>query len=1000
MRGLLARLALDVGRVVTVPTLVDDLWGTAVPDRADNAVQALVSRLRRVLGSGAIHTDPAGYRLALPTDSVDAALFDRLVAEARPAEAAALWRGPALADLAELPFVASASARLSDRRALAVEQAARLALMSAEPGPIDHLTSVLADQPLREPTAALLARCLHAQDRRADALAVLDRTRKALSDQLGVDPGADLAAAHLDILRAAPPPARESGTSAHRVGCLSRPGLSRFVGRDGDLRRVQDMLTTARLVTLTGPGGAGKTRLATEAVAGRDGVRVVELAPLTAASELTSVLLASVDSSRMVLRGHVEDNPSTTQRLLDAVGGRPLLLVLDNCEHLIAAVAALTETLLTHAPRLRVLATSREPLGIAGEWLHPVDALAPDDAGALFAERARAVRPDFTPATAPEAVAEICRRLDGQPLAIELAAARLRMFSPAEIAARLDDRFRLLSAGSRTAPDRHQTLRAVVAWSWDLLTEPERVLARRLAVFAGGATLDAATDVCGAEENTLAALVDKSLVQAVTQDDAPTRYRMLETIKAYAAERLDEAGERHATAPRHGRYFLALAEEADQHLRTADQLRWMGRLRAESDNLTEALRDASSRGDAATTVRLTAALSWYWLVRGLFTEATGWLTTACALTGPAPDAARATSLSLLAGTEFRLGNWAEGRLKIGEARALIGQLPLPHPPLLRLVIPLAALLLDGDEKPILELTGPDVEDAVESRWVRGFLLHMRAHLAERAGDVTTQRELVRAAHDDFGAVGDRFGRGMTLCSLGELEELAGRGCAAADAYAEAVALARELGNDDDLPEFLLLAARAAARRGDLASARAQLDEATRLTADRATDVGRPSPLARIEIARLAGDLPGARTALRATDAEFAGRRDAGAAERAIGLACAHAAVALDTDDAETADAALRRAVEAISDDPDGPAIALIAEHAARWALLRNDPVRAAELLGVAITRRGTLDRGNPDVMATFTAVTRALGHAGAEATIQRGRALSPQAGLGLLPAQP
>lgn len=813
-----------------------------------------------------------------------------------------------------------------------------------------------------------------------------------------MDPGPELAAAHLDILRTAPLPTRESGTSAHRVARLSTPGLSRFIGRDGDLRRVQDMLTTARLVTLTGPGGAGKTRLATEAVAGQYGVRIVELAPLTAASELTSTLLASVDSSRMMVRGHVEDNPTATQRLLDAVSGRPLLLLLDNCEHLIDAVAALTETLLTHAAGLRVLATSREPLGIAGEWLHPVDPLAPDDAGALFTERARAVRPDFTCATAPEAVTEICRRLDGQPLAIELAAARLRMFSPTEIAARLDDRFRLLSAGARTAPDRHQTLRAVVAWSWDLLTEPERALVRRLAVFAGGATLDAAAEVCGAEEDTLAALVDKSLLQAVTQDDAPTRYRMLETIKAYAEERLDEAGESHESARRHGEYFLALAEEADRHLRAADQLHWMRRLRAESDNLTEALRYASSRGDAATTLRLTTALSWYWLVRGLFNEATGRLTTACALTETAPDEARATSLSLLAGTEFRLGNWVEGRLKIGEALTLIEQLPVPHPPLLRLVTPLAALFLDDDEKPMLELTGPDVEDAPESRWVRGFLLHVRAHLAEKAGDITTQRELVRAAHDEFGVVGDRFGRGMTLCSLGELEELAGRGSAAADAYAEAVALARELGNDDDLPEFLVLAARAAARRGDLVAARAQLGEAMRLTAERGTDAGRSSSLAAVEIARLAGDLPATEAALRTANAEFAGRRDH-RAERAIGLACAHAAVALDAADAEAAGAAVGRAVEAIPADPDGPVIALIAliaEHAARLALVVDDPVRAAELLGVAITRRGALDRGNPDVMVTFAGVNQALGPARAEAAIQHGRALSSDAGLDLL----
>ena len=248
--------------------------------------------------------------------------------------------------------------------------------------------------------------------------------------------------------------------------------------------------------------------------------------------------------------------------------------MLDNCEHLVADVAELAEALLTACPRLRVLATSREPLGVPGEVLHPVDALAEADAVRLFADRAAAVRPGFAldAATRP-VVTEICRRLDGQPLPIELAAARLRTLSPQEIAARLDDRFRLLTTGVRTALPRHQTLRAVVDWSWDLLTDSERAVARRLGAFAGGATLAAAERVCGPEAwEALTSLVDKSLVVAVPQNDGPTRYRMLETIRAYAGEKLDAAGERAAAEAAHAAFVLDLVEEAEPHIRRREQL--------------------------------------------------------------------------------------------------------------------------------------------------------------------------------------------------------------------------------------------------------------------------------------------------------------------------------------------------------------------------------------------------------------------------------------------
>ena len=1134
VRGLLARLALDVGRPVAVSTLVDDLWGAAPPDGAAGALQALVSRLRRALGAGLVRYEPAGYRLALAPEQVDAARFTELTAAARrteatePAraralltEAAALWRGPALADLTDLPFAPAAADRLAEQRALAVESAARLALAAGEPdAELTALRDVLAGQPLREPTAALLARTLHAAGRRADALAVLDQLRIALADQLGVDPGPELTAAHLHILRTAPPPpadttppaSRESGIPSGRVADsvspsrrpprtptphpgespdsvgrvagfrgpdpgptdpalsspgpskpglsspglsspglsspgLSSPGLSSFIGRDTDLRRLHAVLGDARLVTLIGPGGAGKTRLARETVAtlGTRPVRLAELAPLADAAALPAAVLAAVGGGEPTLRPQGrpgEYAPDSTERLVAAVSNRPLLLVLDNCEHLVHDVAELAEHLLLRAPELRILATSREPLGIPGERLHPVDALAEPDAVALLTERARAVRPDFALEPVRADVTEICRRLDGQPLAIELAAARLRTLSPAEIVARLDDRFRLLTAGSRTAPDRHQSLRAVVAWSWDLLDDTERALARRLAVFAGGATLEAVQQVCadpsadpsadptggpitapgpapiaapsaGVSDpidaldvlDVLAALVDKSLVQAVPPPDGsgPTRYRMLETIKAFAAERGAEAGERHAVATAHARYFTGLAETADRYLRGPGQLVWMNRLRAESGNLLVALRHATATGDAATALRLTAALGWFWVARGLFGEAGGWLAAATSVPGEAPKAARAFSLALLAASEAHAGELTSAREHLSASIALTGAAELRELPLLRLVEPITALFLHGDEGPLTTLSGPpnvdraDRADEPDGRWLRAFATHLRAQYAENLGNLELQTELLRVCHEEFRATGDRFGLGMTVCSLGEREELAGNLAAAAESYDEAVRLATELGNEDDQPQFRALSARVAARRGDPEGARVELRLALRTAGRRIALGAAPLLLTLAEVERLAGDLPAARAALRTFDTERASQPTAGMPQRDAIAAATLVGIETAVGNLAAARTALRRAVAAALASTDGPVQAIVAEVAAATEALAGDHTCAAAMLGLATARRGTLDRGNPVVLATLAELTEALGPDGVEREMRRGRELPVERAFALLP---
>uniref|UniRef100_UPI00189206E9 AfsR/SARP family transcriptional regulator n=1 Tax=Catenulispora rubra TaxID=280293 RepID=UPI00189206E9 len=593
LRALLTRLALDPDRSVSIPALVDALWEHEPPDGAANALQSLVSRLRRTFGDPDIVVGtPGGYRLAVPADAVDAQRFETLARQGRgvvaadPAaarqllrEALALWRGPALADVADAGFATAPAARLDELRLSALcdrlDTELRLGLhVEALP----ELEALLAEHPLRENIAALLVKALYAAGRQADALAVYERVRATLADQLGIDPSEQLTAVHLAVLRndpaltpaaaaagslddAAPGSGSASSAEPARRRTNLRARLTSFVGREEEVARIAKMLAASRLVTLVGPGGAGKTRLAGEAAARllesgtqdadiADGVWLVELAPVTDPSELPQAILTALGQREMrLLRTEAQVGPArdALTRVTEGLAEQHLVIVLDNCEHLVDAAARAAEHLLEHVPGLRIVATSREPLGIGGENLFPVLSLpqpterpeltTPAEALTfpavrLFADRAAAVRPDFVVADDNVAdVVKICRRLDGLPLAIELAAARLRTLPLHAVASRLDDRFRLLTGGSRTAMPRHQTLRAVVAWSWELLSQAERDLAERLSVFPGGITAESASAVhLGAEDATgdmdaagiaanvdelLFALVDKSLLQPV-----------------------------------------------------------------------------------------------------------------------------------------------------------------------------------------------------------------------------------------------------------------------------------------------------------------------------------------------------------------------------------------------------------------------------------------------------------------------------------------------------
>ncbi|MFF3713195.1 BTAD domain-containing putative transcriptional regulator [Streptomyces phaeochromogenes] len=657
LRALLTAMALRAGRTTSPETLIDEVWPDSPSHAAPAALQALVARLRRALGKDAITSEPGGYRLAATPEDVDLFVFERLVREGRAQldeapetaartlrEALALWHGPALADL---PDRTTAATRPESLRQEATRARVEADLRNGHAhDAVPELRELTETHPYDEPLHALLIRALRDTGRTADALAAYETARRALADGLGTDPGPELRALHGELLTPrptaptapaaapspTPPPDPYTPTTpsrADRTGNI-RPRLNSFVGREPELDAIRSELHRVRLVTLTGPGGSGKTRLAEEAAAGHPQAWLAELAPLDRPEAVTSAVVSALGLRETVLMTHEmtvqQDDPVAL--LIEYCAPRSQLLILDNCEHVIGAAAELAETLLTHCPGLTILATSREPLGVPGESVRPVEPLLPDPAHRLFLERAVAAHPDADVGHDPAAVDEICRRLDGLPLAIELAAARLRMLTPRQIADRLDDRFRLLTSGSRTALPRQQTLRAVVDWSWDLLDEAERTVLRELSVFAGGWDLDAAEAVCtGPVAEIVGALVDKSLVVATPcrRGISGMRYRMLETIHEYAAERAAETPELRATAERrHRAWVRALVEEADPLLRSADQLRWIGRLESDLDNIRAALHRGLVAADEPELGAIVLAMGWFWWLRNFRREGADW----------------------------------------------------------------------------------------------------------------------------------------------------------------------------------------------------------------------------------------------------------------------------------------------------------------------------------------------------------------------------------------
>ncbi|MFF9149341.1 BTAD domain-containing putative transcriptional regulator [Streptomyces sp. NPDC014861] len=964
LRALLAALALRGGRAVPVRELVDDVYGDEdePPLDAPAAVQALVSRLRRVLGREAVEAVPGpGYRLAAGPEDIDLYVFECRVAEAGdlldagdPEKAAALlrdalalFRGPALADLPGPAGVRPEAQRLAALRRRVEADLRRGAL----DGLVPELTGLTATYPYDEGFHAQLIRALRAEGRHADALAAYETARRTLADALGADPGPELTALHRDLLTpepAAPAPTPESrtgtgtrtGTGAgvgagpgSGTGSASgtspasgsgtapdpgtgvgniRPRLTSFVGREPELAALRADLGRSRLVTLTGPGGSGKTRLAEEAARQVAGPHawIAELAPLDDPGALPGAVLSALRLREMnlITRDGVALQDDPTAHLVEHLARHPgLLLVLDNCEHVVDAAAALAETLLAHCPGLRILATSREPLNVPGETVRPVEPLPPAPAHRLFTERARAVLPDFDlppdlpfdadpdpagnhardaypadaypapayPAPArtahagtAHAVAEICRRLDGLPLAIELAAARLRLLTPRQIADRLDDRFRLLTSGARTLLPRQQTLRAVVDWSWDLLDPAERSLLRRVSVFTGGWDLPAAEAVDapisapaphGTETeptrsalttvttlSTLGALVDKSLVIATPADDGAMRYRLLETIHEYAAERAAETPELLAAASAaHTAYYTALAEEAEPKLRSGEQLPWIDRLERDLDNIRAAFhRTLVTAPDESAGLRLVFAMGWFWWLRNYRSEGLAWTRRALVLGEDPDDPAdprywprmRLRMLSFFLALEdetMYTGNIREDPEALALVRRVcdaFGRDPGPEAARFPgLLWPFTAYLTE-EPSTVRALLDAGVETCRRygGDWETGVSLMFRTHM------IVDMPDGMRGVDEDLAElrvlvrrVGDRWMGAQVASAAAEANMMRGRRAEAREAYEEALRLAREVGAHTEAPFLLARLAELTYRDGDTDGAERGLDEASR-----------------------------------------------------------------------------------------------------------------------------------------------------------------------------
>jgi predicted ATPase/DNA-binding SARP family transcriptional activator len=832
-RALLAALLLEPNQVISRDRLIDALWGEEPPDTARNTVQVYVSQLRKLLPDGMLETAPPGYRLVVDPETVDLFRFVHLCEEGRSTLAAgnaagaaeilraalALWRGAPLADLAWEPFAHAEIARLEELRLAALEDRIDADLALARHGQlVPELERLVVEQPLREHLRAQLMLALYRAGRQADALAVYQRARKTLVDELGIEPGESLRKLERAIL-AQDPSLGVAPPSAGPPRPVPTPPYP-LLGRERELAALADLVRRdgTRLVTLTGIGGIGKTRLALELV--------TRLAPEF--PDGTGVaLLATLQDSALVARtilealGLPEAGRDPEEALIRMLSGSRLLLLIDNFEQVIAA-APIVARLLEAAPGLKVIVTSRAPLHVAAEQEFAVPPLAEDEAAELFVTRAQAANPSFvlTEQNAA-AVAELCVRLDGLPLAIELAAARSKLLPPVALLARLGSRLELLTGGRRDAPRHQQTLRMTLDWSYDLLDADAQRLFAQLGVFAGGCTLASAESVCRVEGSVLeglAALVDESLVTQRESDEP--RFTLLQLVRDYALERLSGSVDNDETRRRHLEHFVALAEEAEVGLAGGDQARWLARIEGEHDNLRAALAYALETDDSSSALRLVVGVRRFWQIHGYLAEGRQSLESTLAITEGVPSELRANGFNMAGILAGEQGDFDAARVSFTaaaeEARAVGATRALSSA-----IVNLGNLaFFGGDADAARDLYKESIDHFASLGDLRGQALAKVniGIMSLTEGDAGEAVAWLTAARDLAREVGDELEVGHATRSLAAAMIELGEAAEATALLAESLGIVRELGDTHGIGDCLEIFAGLAATTGEAARA--------------------------------------------------------------------------------------------------------------------------------------------------------------------------------------
>ncbi|MFR9753759.1 ATP-binding protein [Nocardia sp. 004] len=885
-RLLLAALALRPGRSRSVQALIEDIWAQQPPRAPINALHTQVSRLRSALPEGVLEIGPAGYRLALTAEQVDVTSVGAQIRLARRCRdtgdlagclaaverARALWRGEAGADLPQ-------GGLADDLHAVAGRHLAELDEIElsarADSGDIDGALRVAhrraAADPLDECAQQTLMRLFTAAGRANEALASFADFRSRLVERLGTDPGPALTATHTAILRGEPlhhtgtVPRSDPGGAvavatatgfgsgfpvrsdddiaaaqpqAMAIGLRAAPNA--LLGRVADLAALTDLLSESRVVTVLGPGGVGKTRVANEIgarVAGSRPVALVELASVRAESgearvEVEAVIAATLGLREVTLDSATLRSGQTSdirRRLHDAVSARSMVLILDNCEHLIDAVAVVVADLISVASRLTVLTTSRSPLEITAETVYPLLPLTIDSADSpateLFTARARAVRPGVR--LNPAVVDQLCHTLDGLPLAIELAAARVRVMSVEEINAGLSDRFALLRHGDRSSPDRHRTLHAVIDWSWHLLDYQQQVALRRLCRFPAGFTLSAAEVMMGGGGTAVDGLVNQSLLTMLDDEALGTRYRMLETVREFGEEQLAAVGESELSDTRIMRWAEDYAADAVRRYRTGDQLHLALSVAAELDNLVAALRCAVERPDAATAYTVFPVVAMLWLMRGSHLEVVAWAERVIALDPAGSGPARPHSESVLITYQMTFIHFAFGSRGVGELARLRSKVR-------RLLRSRTDLTESGRFLGRVMLSRPDgrglarlIAEAIRSTdpETRATALTLRANIRENLGDVHGATVDATEALAGFGS-DSVWSQAMVSRHLGQICGQTARYAESVAHYRQALELLQRLGAYEDIVETRSMLVASLVGSGELEQALDELDLAS------------------------------------------------------------------------------------------------------------------------------------------------------------------------------